>query len=353
LLGRSPKILNVYKAIGRVANQDVAVLLVGESGTGKEQVARAICRHSDRATRPFLAVQCSGIHESLLESELFGHERGLMAGSGQPRPGKFERCANGTVFLDEIGATSLSVQFKVLRLLQQQQLERSGGTSAITVQTRIIAATNRDLESLVMIRRFREDLLYRLQSVTIRIPALRDRAEDIPMLVEDLIDRYSATLCKVPISVSSSAMDVLQNYPWPGNCRELLSVVRRAVSRAEGSVLLPEHIPLSVIENVDRPLVPRHLTAGRGPSVDFLAAFIRERLAAGSNDLYSETIRCMDRILLPAVLGHTNGNQSQAAKILGITRGSLRTKLRELGIRVSQIVTSAATQQTSEMPHAG
>jgi two-component system nitrogen regulation response regulator GlnG len=350
LLGRSPKMLEVYKAIGRVADQDVTVLILGESGTGKELVARAIYQHSRRAKGPFLAVNCGALHETLLESELFGHEKGSFTGADQRRIGKFEHCSNGTIFLDEIGDTSLAVQVKLLRVLQQQQFERIGGNSTITVDTRVIAATNRDLDALVVARQFREDLLYRLNGFTIRIPPLRERLDDIPLLVENAVARFSDAMRKNVLSISANAMELLQAYSWPGNVRELQSVVRQAILHAQGPVLLPEHIPVSVTEGIGKP-VREGIAA---PTVDTLTNYIRERLRAGSSDLYAETIERMDRALLPAVLEHTHGNQSTASKILGITRGSLRTKLRALGITVSQIVqTESPDEEAFEMPHAG
>jgi DNA-binding NtrC family response regulator len=347
LLGRSPKMLDVYKSIGRVADQDVTVLILGESGTGKELVARAIYQHSRRAKGPFLAVNCGALHETLLESELFGHEKGSFTGADQRRIGKFEHCTNGTIFLDEIGDTSLAVQVKLLRVLQQQQFERIGGNSTITVDTRVIAATNRDLDSLVEARQFREDLLYRLNGFTIRIPPLRERLDDIPLLVENAVARFSDAMRKKVLSIAPSAMEILQAYSWPGNVRELQSVVRQAILQAQGPVLLPEHLPASVTQNLSKAGTP----AVAAPAVDTLGAFIRERLRQGSSDLFAETLERMERALLPAVLEHTHGNQSTAAKILGITRGSLRTKLRALGITVSQIVqTESFEDEAVEAP---
>lgn len=346
LLGRSPKMLEVYKSIGRVADQEVTVLILGESGTGKELVARAIYQHSRRAKGPFLAVNCGALHETLLESELFGHEKGSFTGADRQRIGKFEHCHNGTIFLDEVGDTSLAVQVKLLRVLQQQQFERIGGNTTITVDTRVIAATNRDLDALVATRHFREDLLYRLNGFTIRIPPLRERLEDIPLLVENAVARYSEAMRKQVYSVSTQAMELLQAYSWPGNVRELQSVVRQALLQAQGPVLLPEHIPECVTEAPARP--QREIAAPK--LVDSLGQFIQERLRDGSSDLFAEAVERMERALLPAVLEHTHGNQSTAAKILGITRGSLRTKLRALGISVSQIV-QTAPQGDGELEH--
>ncbi len=349
LLGRSPKMLEVYKAIGRVADQDVTVLILGESGTGKELVARAIYQHSRRAKGPFLAVNCGALHETLLESELFGHEKGSFTGADRQRIGKFEHCNNGTIFLDEVGDTSLAVQVKLLRVLQQQQFERIGGNTTITVDTRVIAATNRDLDALVSARQFREDLLYRLNGFMIRIPPLRERQEDIPLLVENAVGRFSDAMRKTVLSVAPAAMEIFQAYAWPGNVRELQSVVRQAILHAQGPILLPEHIPAALTEAPTRPA----RETSSAPAVDSLATFIRDRLRAGSSDLYAETIERMDRALLPAVLEHTRGNQSTAAKILGITRGSLRTKLRALGITVSQIVQTESADEAYDLEPSG
>jgi two-component system nitrogen regulation response regulator GlnG len=339
IVGRSSQMLEVYKAIGRVAEQDVAVLVLGESGTGKELIARAIYQHSRRAKGPFLAVNCGAIHETLLESELFGHEKGSFTGADQRRIGKFEHCSGGSIFLDEVGDMSPVVQVKLLRVLQQQQFERVGGNTTITVDTRVIAATNRDLDEQVASGQFREDLLYRLNGFTIRIPPLREREGDVPLLVEHAIARYAPSMGKSVVGISSSAMDILEAYHWPGNVRELHSIVRQAILQTTGPIIMPEFLPAEVT-GLRSTRSGEYRDKGADEGADF-TRFVRQRLEAGSTSLYAEGIERLERQLLPAVLEHTNGNQSVAARILGITRGSLRNKLRALGITVSQVVSTA------------
>jgi nitrogen regulation protein NR(I) len=331
LVGRSPGMQEVYKAIGRVAPRDLAVLILGESGTGKELVARAIYQHGARASGPFLAVNCAAIPETLLESELFGHEKGAFTGADRKRIGKFEQCTGGTLFLDEIGDMTPLTQSKLLRVLQDGQFERVGGNETIRTDVRIIAATNRDLPRMAAAGEFREDLYYRLSVVTIAIPPLRERADDLPLLVEHFLARFSPELDKEVSRASPEAMEALRRYPWPGNLRELQSVLKQALLRAQGPVLLAEFLPESL-----------RTAAGGAPAaqpatVDW-EAFLEERLRAGSQDLYAEATSLIERSLVTRVLRETGGNQAQAAKILGITRGSLRTKIRTLGIAIERAV---------------
>jgi nitrogen regulation protein NR(I) len=331
IVGRCAAMQEVYKAIGRVAAQDVTVLIAGESGTGKELVARAIYQHSRRADRPFLAVNCAAIPEQLLESELFGHEKGAFTGADRRRIGKFEQVSGGTLFLDEVGDLSPLTQSKMLRVLQEQRFERVGGTETVHTDVRVLAATNRDLDVLVAHGRFRPDLYYRLSVVTIRLPPLRERGDDLALLVQHYLRHYSRELGKEVKVIPPEALDLLRRQPWPGNVRELQNVLERALLRATGPVLLPEFL---------EPALGSWLAAlppAGAPSGD-LAQFIEERLQAGSEDLYAEALQRMERLLLTRVLQHTGGNQLQAARLLGITRGSLRTKLRELGITIARSV---------------
>jgi len=346
LVGRGAAMQEVYKAIGRVASQKVNVLIRGESGTGKELVARAIYQHSPRNTAQFLAVNCAAIPEPLLESELFGHEKGSFTGADAKRIGKFEQCSGGTLFLDEVGDMTPLMQSKVLRVLQEQQFERVGGNETIHSDVWIIAATNRDLEQMVADGHFRSDLYYRLNGFTIRLPPLRDRGEDIVVLLEHFLDIYNRELGKSVSDISPKALELLMAYPWPGNVRELQSVLKQALLHAAGSVLLPEFLP----SDLRRPegSAGAELRAG-SDRVEPLEAFIDERLAAGSQDLYAESLAFLERQLLARVLRHVHGNQSQAAKILGITRGSLRNKLRLLGITISQAV-NVENDETDEQP---
>jgi two-component system nitrogen regulation response regulator GlnG len=339
IVGRCPAMQEVYKAIGRVAGHDVTVLIFGESGTGKELVARALYHHSRRAAGPFLAINCAAIPETLLESELFGHEKGAFTGADRRRIGKFEQSSGGTLFLDEVADMSMLTQSKMLRLLQEQQFERLGGNETIKVDVRVLAATNQDLEALVAQGKFRQDLYHRLSVFSIRLPPLRERGDDLPLLVQHYLRRFNRELGKSVERVAPEALEQLRRYAWPGNVREVQSVLKQALLQTTGPVLLAEFLPpqLSRPEPADHSLVPGESALAPG-DLQPLQHFIEERLQAGSENLYEESLRRMERILLTRVLQHTNGNQLQAAKLLGITRGSLRGKLRDLGITIARTV---------------
>jgi two-component system nitrogen regulation response regulator GlnG len=332
LIGTGPAMREVYKAIGRVAAQDVPVLITGESGTGKELVARAIYQHGRRVHAPFLALNCAAIPETLLESELFGHEKGAFTGATQRRIGKFEQCNGGTLFLDEVGDMPLALQAKILRLLQEQTFERVGGNETIRTDVRLIAATHRDLKTWSAEGKFRPDLYYRLGVFTLHLPPLRERGDDLPLLVQHYLHRFSRELGREVREVAPEALERLRGYGWPGNVRELQSVLKQALLRTHGPVLLPDFLPdLSQAPRVPAPAV---LPEGRlDPE-----AFIHERLGPESRDLYAQTHRELDRLLLPRVLEHTGGNQQRAALLLGIARRTLRTKLQDLGLYVAHSV---------------
>lgn len=335
LLGNSPPMQEVYKAIGRVAPQDVTVLIRGESGTGKELVARAIYQHSKRSDAPFLAINCAAIPEALLESELFGHERGAFTGADRQRIGKFEQCSGGTLFLDEIGDMPPMLQTKMLRVLQEQQFERVGGNATISTSVRIIAATHQDLERRIAEGRFRADLYYRLNVFTINLPPLRKRPDDIPQLVAHYLARFRSELGSRVERIAPESLETLQRNAWPGNVRELQASLKQAVLRAAAPVLMPEDLPATLREAT--PDVQAALELLTGASLD-VEAFIRSRLEAGSEDLYAEFLERMERILVSEVLNHTEGNQVQAARILGIARNSLRKKIKNLGITIDRAV---------------
>jgi two-component system nitrogen regulation response regulator GlnG len=328
LVGRCPAMQDVYKSIGRVASQDVTVLILGESGTGKELVARAIYHYSRRSKGPFLAVNCAAIPDALLESELFGHEKGAFTGADRRRIGKFEQCNGGTLFLDEIGDMSPLTQTKILRVLQGQEFERVGGNELIRSNVRVITATNRDLEKMVAEGTYRGDLYYRLNVFTIRLPPLREREDDVPLLAQHFVHRFARELNKNVQTISDEAMDVLRQYTWPGNVREFQSVIKQALLQATGPVLLPEFFPATIR---GRPEVSEG-PASAAMDMTTLSTFIQQRLAADSTSLYTDFQAITDRHLLALVLQHTGGNLSQAARILGITRATLRTKLRALGL---------------------
>ena len=333
IVGSCPAMQEVYKAIGRVANQTFPVLITAESGTGKELVARAIYQHGPRAKAPFLALNCAAIPETLLESELFGHEKGAFTGAERRRIGKFEQCNGGTLFLDEIGDMPLSAQAKLLRVLQEQSFERIGGSETVRTDVRLIAATHRDLKARSDENLFRPDLYYRLGVIAIHLPPLRERGEDLALLVRFYLRLVSRELGRDVHEVAPEALARLRGYSWPGNVRELQSVLKQALLRAHGPVLLPDFLP----ELAEAP-VPAAPAAPQGEGFDPAAFLIRPQLGPDVRDLYAATHRELDRLLLPRVLDYTNGNQHRAALLLGIARKTLRTKLRELGLRVAHSV---------------
>ena len=335
LIGRSPLMLEVYKAIGRVAPQAVTVLILGESGTGKELIARALYQHSQRRDKPFLAVNCAALPETLLESELFGHEKGAFTGADHRRIGKFEQCNGGTIFLDEVGDMAPVMQAKLLRLLQEQRFERIGGNETIQTDVRIITATNRDLESMSNEGTFRPDLFYRLNGFTIKLPPLRARVDDLKLLIDHFLARYSRELDKPVQRVAPEAMKMLLEYAWPGNVRELQAVLRKALLNLTGPILLAEFLPPEL----------RHSGSSAGerdkldPARD-LGRFLNAQLASGSTNIYAAAVEFMERYVVTRILESTMGNQSRASKLLGITRGSLRNKIRALGLKIDQVVTA-------------
>jgi two-component system nitrogen regulation response regulator GlnG len=339
LLGRCAAMHEVYKHIGRVSKQDVTVLVTGESGTGKELVARSIYHHSRRAQMPFLAINCAAIPEALLESELFGHEQGAFTGAAQRRIGKFEQCNGGTLFLDEVGDMTPVTQAKVLRVLQDQQFERVGGSKTIQTDVRILAATNRNLPELVKDGRFREDLYYRFNVYSIALPPLRDRGDDVTLLVELLLKRFAGAMGKTITGVSTAAMQVLRRHSWPGNVRELQSVVKYALVQATSPVIVPEFLPASVVQAAKERPMPL-----QGSDWDTLIQALLNEAPVG---LYESWLARTDAILLNHILKLTNGNLVQASKILGIHRGTIRAKIRALGISTESFRDSSADSDES------
>jgi two-component system nitrogen regulation response regulator GlnG len=335
LVGRSPAMQVVYKAIGRVAPQDVTVLIRGESGTGKELVARALYQHSKRSAAPFLAINCAAIPEALLESELFGHEKGAFTGADRQRIGKFEQCSGGTLLLDEIGDMPPLLQTKMLRVLQEQRFERVGGSTTIATNVRIIAATHQDLERSIAEGRFRADLYHRLNVFTIGLPPLRERPEDIPHLIAHYLGRFGRELGRPVERVSPEALDALRRYAWPGNVRELQAALKQAVLRAVAPVLVADDLP-AAIRNAT--VAPQSGPAASAGAVLDAASFIQERLAASSRNLHAEFLDVMERYLIAQVLRHTGGNQARAAGVLGIARNSLRKKIRNLSLTIDRVV---------------
>jgi len=334
IVGRSAPMQEVYKTIGRVAQQDVTVLIVAESGTGKELVARAVYHYSRRSKQPFLAVNCAALSESLLESELFGHEKGAFTGADQRRIGKFEQVNGGTIFLDEIGDMSPSTQAKALRLLQEQQFERVGGNTTIQTDVRIIAATNKDLGALAAAGQFRQDLFYRLNGFTVSLPPLRERKEDIPILAEHFRKRFNRDLGRNVISITADALAALEAHDWPGNVRELQSAIKYAMVQAAGDVITPDCLPESCLRPTISVATCSAGSSDAPPSLGSsdLQRLVQQHLADGTPDLYRHLTSVFDRIILSEVMQQVRGNQVQAADRLGISRMTLRNKLRNLGL---------------------
>jgi two-component system response regulator HydG len=314
IVGESEAIVGIYKTIGRVASSSATLLVVGESGTGKELVARVVHRASPRSAGPFLAVNCAAIPENLLESELFGHEKGAFTGAVGRKTGKFERAQGGTLFLDEIGDMSLALQSKILRVLQEREVERVGGAEKVAVDVRVIAATNRDLQRDVRSGRFREDLYFRLAVVTVALPPLRERRGDIPLLVDCFTRRFAGENRKPVDAVSRGVHALLERHPWPGNIRQLRNALERAVIMCQGRTLLPEHLPPELFETAAAPSP----AAADGPL---------------------PTLEEVERRHIQAVLLAAEWNMSRAAEILGIHRNTLRRRSRELGLGRSELAT--------------
>jgi len=327
LIGRSTQMQQVRRTVLALADTSADVLIYGETGTGKELVARCLHDHSERRRQHFVPLNCGGLPEALAESELFGHEAGAFTSANRARVGKFEHANGGTLFLDEIESMPLAVQIKLLRALQERSIERVGGQESIRIDVRVLAATNRDLEALMKDGRFREDLYYRLNVVTVNLPSLRERRRDVPLLIEHLLAKYAGELGER--GVAPDALDRLVGYDWPGNVRELENVIQRAMVMATSGIILPEHLPIGPVSaaasvSVDAPLeevIERKLVeCVRG---------LRDHTSA---NLYDLMIGLVEKPLLRAVLRETAGNQVRAAQILGINRNTLRKKLLEHGI---------------------
>lgn len=330
IIGKSLPMQEVFLGIGKVAHSDATVLILGESGTGKEMVARAIHRNSARGGSAFVAVNCAAIPRDLLESELFGHEKGAFTGATAAKTGKFELADGGTIFLDEVGDLDLSLQTKVLRVLQEKEIDRVGGSHPVKVDVRVIAATDRDLEEAIRERKFREGLYYRLNVVQMKLPPLRERREDITLLADFFLEKFREELGAAPKYLTQEALELLTDYQWPGNVRELENMIKRSIILSTGESITPDHFP-SFIREWER----------RGHEGEFsieglleekLRAFVYKMCRAGQGDLYDMVMGHLERPLLKMVLAECKGNQVKAAKALGINRNTLRKKLQTLGI---------------------
>jgi nitrogen regulation protein NR(I) len=330
LVGSSPAMQQTYKMIGQVAPTEVTVLLRGESGTGKEMVARAIYHHSRRGDKTFLPVNCAAIPETLLESELFGHEKGAFTGALTRRIGKFEQCHGGTLFLDEIGDMTPATQAKILRVLQDRQFERLGGSERITVDVRVIVATNKDLEKAIREGSFRQDLYYRLKVVTLHLPPLRDRKEDIPELVRYFLQRFRGDINREVGDISPRALERLMRYHWPGNVRELENTVKRALVMAKGHTLLAEDF---LLEGVDTEMGPAEHLDLEERLQKLMEPVFKELLELSRRNPGADLMSELEKILIKRALQETKGNQVQAAILLGISRNTLRSKIERYRIR--------------------
>jgi DNA-binding NtrC family response regulator len=320
MIGHSPKLQSVFKTIDKVAASPTNVLITGESGTGKELIASALHNSSGRIDKPFIKINCAAIPRDLLESELFGYEKGAFTGAVSSKPGRFELADNGTLFLDEIGTIPLEMQVKLLRALQESEFERVGGVTTTRVNVRLIAATNSDLAAEAAAGRFREDLYYRLNVVSIALPPLRERVEDIPLLVEHFKEKYNLRLNKKVERVSESALALLARYGWPGNIRELENVMERAVLFAEGVMITPDDLP----DAIRAPDAKREEAAASSPAPHVIGPL---------KEIVRQHTENLEKSLIMRALEETGGNVTKAARKLEISRKSLQNKMKELGLR--------------------
>jgi two-component system nitrogen regulation response regulator GlnG len=345
IVGGSPAMQQIFKAVGKVAGTDLTVLLRGESGTGKELIARAVHENSRRKGRAFVPVNCAAIPRELLESELFGHEKGAFTGAVAARRGRFEQADGGTLFLDEVGDMDLSLQTKLLRVLQERRIERLGGEGSIPVDVRIVAATNQDLERAAAVRAFREDLFYRLNVVTIHLPPLRDRREDIPALVSHFLTAFAHEQQAMAKLFSPEAMELMTAYRWPGNVRELENVVKRAAALTPTSLILADQLPDAVRKAASAD--ETSVTPGHFP-VDWMRAELARLKDTSDGRLHAHFVTLVERPLLELMLRRTGGNQLKAAELLGINRNTLRKRLRELGVSVPGKAGSSTPEEPSD-----
>ncbi|WP_065204640.1 nitrogen regulation protein NR(I) [Shewanella woodyi] len=330
IIGEAPAMQEVFRAIGRLSRSSISVLINGQSGTGKELVAGALHKHSPRKEKPFIAINMAAIPKDLIESELFGHEKGAFTGAAAVRQGRFEQANGGTLFLDEIGDMPLDVQTRLLRVLADGQFYRVGGHSPVQVDVRIIAATHQDLELLVQKGEFREDLYHRLNVIRVHLPALSQRREDIPQLARHFLSSAAKEIAVEPKSLTKETAEKLSQLPWPGNVRQLENTCRWLMVMASGQEILPQDLPPELLQE---PSKTNSLSTGEPADwQESLKLWIDERLTAGENDLLTEVQPAFERILLQTALAHTNGHKQEAAKRLGWGRNTLTRKLKELSM---------------------
>lgn len=322
IIGQSPGIVDLYSVLDRVADSPTTVLITGESGTGKELVARALHENSSRSDKPFIKVNCAAIPRDLMESELFGYERGAFTGAVSAKPGRFELATSGTLFLDEIGSIPVEMQVKLLRALQESEFERVGGIKTLRVDVRVVAATNSDLKKEIAAGTFREDLFYRLNVVPIRLPPLRERAQDISLLSQHFVEKFNERLRKQVRGLAPATEQLLLAYTWPGNIRELENVIERAVLFCDGDTLKPGDLPPELRETGS---VPRQVIAAPQLSEPSALDGLKEQVKAATTRL--------ERELIQKALDQTGGNVTHAARLLKISRKGLQLKMKELGLR--------------------
>lgn len=327
IIGNSRCMQEIYKEIGRIAAKPVTVLIRGETGTGKELIARAIYQHSDRAGEAFVAVNCTAIPETLLESELFGHERGAFTNAEVRRIGRFEQADKGTIFLDEVGDMSLNTQAKFLRVLQEKCIERLGGKETIPINVRVIAATHRDLEAALREKQFREDLYYRLNVVEVVLPPLRQRAEDIPSLVRYFMQKYGAELGVASPAIQPAAIDFLCEQPWPGNIRQLENVVRQSLLLARKYTVTLDHVRQVAAKSGGSP------ESSDAPMAAWISDFLMKARTGEIDRVHAKVTDAIERELFAQAIHLAHGNQAKAARWLGISRLTLREKLTAFGLR--------------------
>jgi len=323
IIGESSSMKDVFKLIGRVAASDASILVTGESGTGKEMVARAIHDYSDRANQPFIAVNCAAIPETLLESELFGYDKGAFTGAVKDKPGKFEEANKGTLFLDEIGDMGLALQSKLLRTLQEGVIDRLGSNKSMKVNVRIITATNRNLENLIKIKSFREDLYYRIRVVTIALPPLRMRKDDIPLLVTHFLKKHAREARIENISIHPAVLEQLISYQWPGNIRELENTIKRALILAKGNIITPD-----LIAGNQMPIEESTIKSGFP-----LGGYLTEEIVMREGEIFELVSKAVEKDLITWALEKTAMNQAKSARILGISRVMLHERMERFDIQ--------------------
>ncbi|MEW5838536.1 MAG: nitrogen regulation protein NR(I) [Pseudomonadota bacterium] len=342
IIGQSPAMQEVFRAIGRLARSSITVLITGESGTGKERVAQALHQHSPRSKGAFIALNTAAIPKDLLESELFGHERGAFTGAAAQRRGRFEQANGGTLFLDEIGDMPFDLQTRLLRVLQEGEFYRVGGHTPIQVDVRIIAATHQDLAQRVRDGLFREDLMHRLNVIRLELPPLRERREDVSLLLDVFLKRAAHELDTAPKTLTADALEILENYDWPGNVRQLENICRWLTVMASGREISPSDLPPEVLRPAQRTLAAQGVEAGAalpslsaadaGGWVKLLRRWADAHLQSGERPLLDDAVPMFERVMIEAAMAHTHGLKQDAAIVLGWGRNTLARKMKELGM---------------------